>query len=100
MSAVGTKRTWAGALRMSASDPKLTYLSNAMIRASVAPVALRGAQNNSMRAWSRFRSRHVAVRYALLHAPIFRVRSFALLKANLLTRFLLRKGGRGHKREA
>jgi hypothetical protein len=60
------------------------------------PVALRCAQNSSMRAMSGFRARHVAVRHALLHAPIFRVRSFALLKANLLTRFLLRKGGALH----
>ena len=40
---------------------------------------------------------HVAVRHALLHAEIFRIRRFASLEANLLTRFLLRKGGRGRK---
>jgi hypothetical protein len=65
-----------------------------------ASIHVRFTPESVLRARSRFRARHVAVRHALLHAPIFRVRSFALLKANLLTQFILCKGGRGHKREA
>jgi hypothetical protein len=44
---------------------------------------------------------HVAVRHAFLHAKILAVRRCTnLLETNILTRLLLRKGGRGHNQDA
>ena len=93
---VGSKMPLAS--QMSVCGP--TSFKTQRSAAGAPPVALWCARTRGMRAMSGLGARHVAVRHALLHAEIFRIRRFASLEANFLARFLLRKGRRGRKCKA